>query len=153
MLDQYFLTSRDELLVVCDKKQNIYDREIDWIDKRVTKQGLEKFKESNIDLTTSYRMPKRVAEMSNEFSELFELNQDIRLSKIDRAPVLLYDQHIVWLNIADGEWLEYVHNAFLRLKKEHYSPSDIVILLPNHKYGQACVAAFEEKKYRIKSCF
>ena len=153
MLNEYFLSPRDELLVVCDKKQNIYDREMDWIDKRVTKQGLEKFKDGYIDLTTSYRMPQRVAEMSNEFSELFELNQDIRLSKIDGAPVLLYAQHIVWLNMPDEEWLDYVHNAFLRLKKERYSPSDIVILLPNHKYGQACVAAFKEKNIEANHVF
>jgi len=38
-----FLTKRDEVVVVCDKKQNIYSREMDWLDKR--RPGVEKFGE------------------------------------------------------------------------------------------------------------
>jgi superfamily I DNA and RNA helicase len=30
----HFLTNRDEVVVVCDKKQNIYSREMDWLDKK-----------------------------------------------------------------------------------------------------------------------
>lgn len=153
LLNEYFLTNRDELLVVCDKKQNIYERELDWIDKRVTRFGLEKFRNPYIDLTVSYRMPRRVAELSNEFSEEFDLNQDIRLSQIDGAPVLLHAQHIVWLNISDEAWLNFVYNSFLRLKKEQYSPSDMVILLPSHKYGQECVTFFKEKEIQVNHVF
>jgi hypothetical protein len=60
-------------LVVCDKRQNIYERELDWLDKRVTKKGLEKFREPYIDLLHTFRLPKKVAIMSNEFSDLFDL--------------------------------------------------------------------------------
>lgn len=66
MLDKYFLSNRDEVLIVCDKRQNIFERELDWLDKRVTKAGLEKFKEPYIDLTVTFRLPKKVAMMSNE---------------------------------------------------------------------------------------
>ena len=144
MLDKYFLTERDEMVVVCDKKQNIYDREMDWLDKRVTKQGMEKFKDPYIDLLSSYRLPPRVANMSNEFSDEFDLNQELRLARMDNNPVLFKTQHIVWLNIGNEEWLNYVHRSFLRLKTEGYNPTDMVILLPNHKYGQECVAYFKK---------
>ncbi|WP_092459694.1 hypothetical protein [Thermoflavifilum thermophilum] len=46
MLDKYFLTDHDEVLIVCDKRQNIFDRELDWLEKRVTLTGLEKFRET-----------------------------------------------------------------------------------------------------------
>lgn len=71
--NQVILTSRDELVVVCDKKQNIYERELDWLDKRVTRIGLDRFKDPYIDLTTFYRLPNRIAEISNRFSEILDL--------------------------------------------------------------------------------
>ncbi len=153
MLSSYFLTPRDEMVVVCDKKQNIYDRELDWLDKRVTRQGLEKFTEPYIDLTTSYRMPAKVAVMSNEFSELFEMNQELKVGKIEGAPVLFHSQHIVWLNIEDKQWLDYIHKSFLRFKKEGYNPTDMVILLPNHKYGQECVSFFKNMNIEVNHVF
>jgi len=95
MLDKYFLTNRDEVLIVCDKRQNIFDRELDWLDKRVTRAGLEKFRENYIDLTVTFRLPKKVAVMSNEFSEIFELNQELKVGKFEDNPVLIHSEHIV----------------------------------------------------------
>jgi len=37
----HFLTDRDEVVVVCDKKQNIYGQTTAWLDKR--RRGVEKF--------------------------------------------------------------------------------------------------------------
>ncbi len=153
LLNEKFLTSRDEFLVVCDKKQNIYDRELDWVDKRVNRIGLEKFKDPYVDLTSSYRMPQRVAEMSNEFSEIFELNQELKVSKIEGGAVLFHSQHIIWLNIDETQWLEFIYNSFLRLKRESYNPSDMVILLPNHKYGMECVKFFMGKNIEVNHVF
>lgn len=153
MLDKYFLSNRDEVLIVCDKRQNIFERELDWLDKRVTKAGLEKFKEPYIDLTVTFRLPKKVAVMSNEFSEVFELNQELKVGKIEDNPVLLHSHHIVWLNINEDDWKDFVFNSFLRLKKEGYSPSDIVILLPNHKLGKLAVELFKEKNIEVNHVF
>lgn len=153
MLNRYFLTSRDEVLIVCDKRQNIFDRELDWLDKRVTKAGLEKFREGYIDLTVTFRLPKKVAIMSNEFSEVFDLNQELKVGKIEDNPVLVHSQHIVWLNISETEWQYYIFNAFLRLKKEGYSPSDMVILIPNHKLGKEAVQLFKEKNVEVNHVF
>ena len=153
MLDKYFLSNRDEVLIVCDKRQNIFERELDWLDKRVTKAGLEKFKEPYIDLTVTFRLPKKVAVMSNEFSEVFELNQELKVGKIEDNPVLLHSHHIVWLNINENDWKDFVFNSFLRLKKEGYSPSDIVILLPNHKLGKVAVQLFRDKNIEVNHVF
>lgn len=153
MLNKYFLTNRDEVLIVSDKRQNIFDRELDWLDKRVTRAGLEKFVEPYIDLTVTFRLPKKVAIMSNEFSEIFELNQELKVGKIEDNPVLLHSHHIVWINISEVEWLDYIYNAFLRLKKEGYSPSDIVILIPNHKMGKEAVQLFRNQNIEVNHVF
>ncbi|MBD2766806.1 NERD domain-containing protein [Hymenobacter sp. BT664] len=154
LLTQYFLDSRDELLVVCDKKQNIYERELLWLDKRGNRSGgLDKFRENYIDLKTSYRLPQSIAEITNEFSVTFNLNQDLRAIKSTEQLTLLNTQHIVWLNIKTFQWLEYIYFAFLRLKHAEYHPSDIVILLPSHELGFEAVDFFNQKKIQVNHVF
>jgi hypothetical protein len=151
LLYSSFLNERDEVVVVCDKKQNIYQRELNWLDKRVTRVGLEKFESDYIDLTTSYRMPIRVAELSNQFSEAFNLNQEIRLSKIERLQNIA--EHIVWRNINSTEWCTGVYDAYRRLTFAGAHPSDIVMLLPTHKIGLECVNFFKNQKIEVNHVF
>lgn len=153
LLNKYFLSSRDEVLIVCDKRQNIFDRELDWLDKRVTRAGLDKFKDDYIDLTITFQLPKKVAIMSNQFSDVFNLNQEPKVGKIEDNPVLLHSHHIVWININEEDWQSYVYNSFLRLKKERYSASDIVILIPSHKLGKLAVDMFREKMVEVNHVF
>lgn len=153
LLTQYFLSSRDELVVVCDKKQNIYQRELLWLDKRANRGGLEKFKDDYIDLKVSYRLPQTVAEITNEFSETFQLNQDLRAVKSKDQPTLLDTQHVVWVNIDRARWLDYIHFAFLRLKRAQYHPSDTVILLPSHEKGFKAVEFFGERGIGVNHVF
>jgi superfamily I DNA and RNA helicase len=153
LLDQYFLTSRDELLVLCDKKQNIYERELDWLDKRITRRGLDKFKDPYIDLTVTFRLPRKVAVMTNDFSVRFNLNQELKVGKFEEQPTLVHSQHIVWRNIQEEEWLENCHFAFLRLRKAGYSASDMVILLPNHEKGLEAVRFFEKQALQVNHVF
>lgn len=151
LLSRFFLNERDELLIVCDKKQNIYQRQLDWMDRRSNREGLAKLANPYIDLTRSYRLPKKIADMSNAFSEQFELNQDIKLGQIEKSGFLF--DHIVWVNIEDGSWQANVYNAFLRLKKEGQHASDMVILLPTHKYGKECVAFFKNHNIEVNHVF
>jgi hypothetical protein len=155
LLTTNFMDSRDELLLVSDKRQNIYDRILDWQDKRnaATRYLLTKFNEDFVRLNETFRLPKRVAEMSNEFSDVFGLDQEMKVSKIQEMPALIFSQHIVWLNIKHESWLEYIHSAFRRLKNETYSPSDMVILLPSHKFGNECVKFFNELNIEVNHVF
>jgi superfamily I DNA/RNA helicase len=150
---KFFLNTRDEVLIVCDKRQNIFDRELDWLDKRVNREGLDKFEEPYIDLTITFRLPKRVAVMSNEFSVNFDLNQELKVGKIEDNPILLHSDHIIWLNIDENDWQYFIYNAFLRLKKAGYSASDMVILLPNHKLGKEAIALFKAKQIEVNHVF
>jgi len=153
LLDQHFLTARDEMLVVCDKRQNIFDRELDWLDKRVTKKGLEKFKGPYLDLTVTYRLPIKLAMITNEFSELFGMNQELKVGRFEENPVLMHSHHIVWLNIQEELWQEYIVNAFKRLKREGYSASDIVFLLPEHETGMVAVELFKKMEIEVNHVF
>jgi hypothetical protein len=153
LLDKHFLTERDEMLVVCDKRQNIYERELDWLDKRVTRVGLDKFKTPYIDLTVSFRLPKRVAALANDFSISFNLNQELKVGKFEDLPALLHSQHIIWVEIEPSQWLDYLHYAYRRLKKEGYSASDMVMLLPTHEVGLKAVDSFHKIRVETNHVF
>ncbi len=152
-LSENFLTSRDELLIVSDKKQNIYDRDIDWLDKRYAQnKGLKnKFSDDFIRLTETFRLPKKVAIMSNDFSLKFELDQELKLTKMGATRDMF--EHIVWQNIDSDNWKEYILYSYKRLKQEGKHPSDMVFLLPSHSYGKECVSYFKEKNIEVNHVF
>ena len=142
----HFLTGRDELLVVCDKKQNIYGREMEWLDKR--RSGVEKFGDW-IELKTIVRLPEKIAGITKEFSERFSLNQDVRVESIERPDLFnQYEEHSVWWNINESEWLNKINEAFEIVKEKATSKhgSDTVILLPDKNFGFECVKNFESTR-------
>lgn len=142
----HFLTSRDEVVVVCDKKQNIYSREMEWLDKR--RGGVEKFGEW-IELKTIVRLPEKIAEMTKIFSEKFNLNQDVKVEKVERPDLFnQYEEHSVWWNIEEKDWLNKVNEGFETIKEKGTSKhgSDTVILLPDKNFGLECVKHFETTK-------
>lgn len=153
------LTSRDEVVVVCDKKQNIYGRTTEWLDKR--RKGVEKFGVW-IELKKIIRLPEHVARIAVEFSEKFNLNQDIKVAKIEKPDLFnQFQAHVVWWNIEDkgfseNDWLDKVDEAFELIKSQatHNHPSDTVILLPNKDYGFTSVDHFKQKKsFKVNHVF
>ena len=142
----HFLTDRDEVVVVCDKKQNIYSREMDWLDKR--RGGVEKFGEW-IELKTIVRLPERIANMTRIFSEKFNLNQDVRVENVERPDLFnQYEEHSLWWNIEESDWLIKIDESFEIIKEKGTSKhgSDTVILLPDKTFGLECVKYFESIK-------
>ncbi len=140
-----FLTNRDEVVVVCDKKQNIYGRRTEWLDKR--RSGVEKFGDW-IELKKIIRLPEQIAKISVEFSEKFNLNRDIKVGSIERPNLFnQFQDHVVWRNIGN-DWLDKVDEAYEIIKSQatHKHPSDTAILLPDKNFGFACVSHFESKK-------
>jgi superfamily I DNA/RNA helicase len=149
----HFLTNRDEVVVVCDKKQNIYSREMEWLDKR--RSGVEKFGDW-IELKTIVRLPEKIAAITKEFSEKFNLNQDVRVDKVERPDLFnQYEEHSVWWNIEEKEWLNKVNEGFETIKEKGTSKhgSDMVILLPDKNYGLECVKHFETKNMKVNHVF
>lgn len=144
-----FLNSRDEFVVVCDKKQNVYQRDMLWLDKRKT--GTEKFG-NWIELKTVYRLPPKIAEICELFSVEFKLNQEVKYDKIEQ-PQLFEIEHYVWQNISNEIWLGKIKSAYKKLKSEQCHPSDIVILLPDRFHGTECVNDFEKMNISVNHVF
>ncbi|MCU0646073.1 MAG: AAA family ATPase, partial [bacterium] len=147
-----FLTSRDELFFVVDKKQNIYDRELSWIDS-----GMKNVKFSGRwrELKIVFRLPKKVVEYSNQFSKIFNLNSEIEAEEIIQ-PTLFdrpYDPHTIWREINPNEKNGRLWQAFEFLKNKKIAPSDIVILLPDKYIGRECVNYFEQRKISVNHVF
>lgn len=141
-----FLTDRDEIVIVCDKKQNIYGVDTEWLDKR--RSGVEKFGDW-IELKKIVRLPERVAKISIDFGEKFNLNQDLKIDKIEKSDLFnKLEDHVIWWNVEEENWLSKVEEAYETIinKATHKHPSDIVILLPDKFFGDQCIKHFESKK-------
>ena len=146
-----FLSNRDELVIVCDKKQNIYGRELSWIDKR--RKGLEKFGDWE-ELKTGMRLPEKIANITNEFSETYNLNQELKFDKKD-TPEFIEVENFIWKNINDENWIDELKPAIQTIKKVSSSAhsSDTVILLPNKKLGFECVDYFKKMNVDVNHVF
>ncbi len=153
MLNRYFLSENDEILIVYDKKQNIYQRELEWFDKRSQNIELYKLKSEIIYLNTTFRLPKRIASLANKFNEQFVLEKETKIEKYIKDTSLVYSDHIVWVNNPKGFFTQNIFYAYEKLKSEGESASDIVILVPTHKMGLNLVTHFEKYKIRVNHVF
>lgn len=139
-----FLSERDELFFVCDKKQNVYDRELNWIDNMGDFKGKVKFKGRWPELNTVYRLPKEIAEVSNRFSREYGLDQSVKMdfsqSTLSRDSILFR-----WENVQAADWLSEVFKAYKTLKDEGVYDSDMVILVPKNKMGVELVKFLKDR--------
>ncbi len=151
MLSKY-LSHRDELLLVCDKKQNIYKLNLTWVDAEM--KGT-KFRGDWRKLTTVFRLPPKVASAVEQFSQTFDLNQEIKteavrqLNLFGRTP----DSHLVWLDIHSPDYLTWIERAFNKIVEKGFHVSDIVILLHDHQTGLKCVEHFKQKHIQVNHVF
>lgn len=159
LLSNYFLTESDEMLIVADKKQNLYLRSLDWFDKRSKNIELAKFQTSIIDLKKTFRLPLRIARLANDFSKFYGLNDDTRIEKYNQKDrnahqlMAFYSDHIVWKNIKNTNFMKSLYEHFIKLKEENFSISDMVVLLPTHKIGNECANFFENKGISVNHVF
>lgn len=152
-----FLKERDELLLVCDKKQNIYERDLNWIDGKMKDV---KFRGRWRELKTVYRLPKEIGDAVNRFSIMFKLDQSVEIERYIQLELFEYhiEPHFVWKDIQSDKWLSYIKSAYeqikstqLKSKKGH--PSDIVILLPDKYKGIKAVKYFENQGIKVDHVF
>lgn len=139
-----FLTDRDELFLVCDKKQNIYDRELSWIDKAMKNV---KFRGPWAELNTVYRMPKEIAIITNKFSEEFNLEESVDMD-FEQTQLLNKDYSMEWKNISSDEWLNEILESYLKLQRknsendENWSPSSVAILVIKNELVEKLIDLF-----------
>ncbi|MEQ8192552.1 MAG: UvrD-helicase domain-containing protein, partial [Candidatus Eremiobacterota bacterium] len=91
-----YTTERDELVLFCDTRQNIYERDIKWTDGKMKNV---KFRGPWATLPdVSYRLPGLLAQKLNEFAVSF-LEQNIEDQKIKPVQSDLFDNsQLLWEN-------------------------------------------------------
>lgn len=140
-----FLTERNELFFVCDKKQNIYDRELSWVDNMGESKGKVQFKGVWPELKEVYRLPNKIAEIANQFSEEFQLDQSVQMDPQSHL-IKGDDGFFLWENIEIDDWLSNLENSYEKINDLGISnQSEIVILLPKNRMGVEAVELFEAK--------
>ena len=137
-----FLSKNDEMLFVIDEKQNIYERENNWVDNM---RGT-KFRGRWRTLNKSFRLPTMVAERAIEFSNKFLPDSGPEMMAIDNE-INIFDPKLNWENMQSSELIgkkliQHYKNLTEKMK-EH--PSDIGILVPDQKTGVAIVNMFKRK--------
>jgi hypothetical protein len=150
----HVLSPRNELFLVCDKKQNIYERELTWVEGSMRGQGTQ-FRGKWRELTTIYRLPEEIADVTERFAREFGLDQELKVRAV-RQPQL-FDRPLLpelrWTNIEDPGWIEEIRVCLRQCFRELQSPSDIVVLLPDHVHGLQMVEALNEDRIATNHVF
>lgn len=150
-----FLNDRNELFLVCDEKQNIYGRELSWIDGKMENV---QFRGRWAELDTIHRLPREISKLASKFSEDFALSSSI---EFDSAQTLFNDIPSLfrWENIQGKNWLINVYEAYKTFTQEQiasrrkFKQSDIVILLPKNLMGTELVEFLENKEISCDHIF
>jgi hypothetical protein len=145
-----FLSPNDELLFVVDEKQNIYGRELSWINAMEGTRFRGKWRE----LKESYRLPITVLEQINKFAEMFLPNVGlVPLPKLEQRS--LFEPHLRWKDInsfEDAKQFIWKTIKFLT-KKQGIHPQDIVVLVPSHSEGLKLVNHIEIQGFKVNHVF
>jgi hypothetical protein len=145
-----FLTENDELLLVVDERQNLYRRDLTWIDKMEGTRFRGRWRE----LKDSYRLSPQLTEKSNLFAVQFLQGEGITPTPLQME---FFAPHLVWRNIP-AEELSGVRELALKILtfltgRQKIHPQDIVYLVPSHKEGWELVKMFKEHRIETNHVF
>jgi len=137
-----FLKERSELVLMCDKAQNIYGRELSWI-----YSGMKSFRGRWGELNESMRLPWKVVFEANRFAKMYLSNIDM-FAKEKQTELLETELRWISCNTIEDA-LNQAEMAFNFLVKENEQhPTDIVMLFSKTELGKEMVQRF--KKYNIE---
>ena len=145
-----FLTDNDEVLLVVDKRQNVYQRDLSWIDSM---QGT-KFRGRWRELKESYRLPQPILEQANRFAQMFLGGVGIEPTP-NVYQLGLFDPHLVWRDVNSFDQAkERILKAIKWLtEKRRIHPQDIVVLIPTHSEGWELINLLEQHKFKVNHVF
>ncbi|MCB0080616.1 MAG: AAA family ATPase [Caldilineaceae bacterium] len=151
-----FLTDNDEVLLVADRKQNLYLRDDSWLNKMTD----TKFRGRWREMKQSYRLPPVVATEVNYFAATFfpdKANPDashteqsapdeltLPVSDVEAATQVA-NSLLRWHNIDTLDTIldKIVHTVRTLIKTHGVKPADIAVLTPNQKEGWTVVTFLE----------
>lgn len=145
-----FLTENDELLFVADERQNIFKRELSWINAMEGTRFRGRWRE----LKECYRLPAPMLEQINRFAEMF-------LPEVGLVPIPqieqenLFTPHLKWKNIASFEEAQgLILNTINFLTKiQSVHPQDIAVLVSTHAEGWSLVKMIEQQGIKVNHVF
>jgi superfamily I DNA/RNA helicase len=143
-----FLGERNELLLVCDQRQNVYGCELGWLDEGMKGTG---FRGRWGELKTAFRLPPLIADATQKFCRSFDLDEGVQADSNQQGN--LFQPHLVWRNISDDRAVELMWQTFQQLKASGVSPSDMVFLLLGKRLGLQAVGHFAQRGIEVNHVF
>lgn len=155
LLRRYVVREGGEMLLVADPTQDVYSRKA-WTDEeRMLGAG---FSGPWTELSASYRMPRDLVSLVNEFSKRY-LGGERMMGEV---PPDLFDIAGVsaktvrrWVNVGSRLLGTTIGHEVVRMLHAHpdLHPSDVVFLCEHHRDGLAAAKVIEEAGYEVHHIF
>lgn len=133
-----FLSQRNELVLMCDKAQNIYGRDINWTE-------MKGFRGRWGELKTCQRLPQIVVREANRFAETYLPDIEMHAEEYQTQ---LFDPELRWISCSLKEdafnQAEAAYDYLCKEKGQH--PTDIVMLFSMINWGEEMVERFKQKR-------
>lgn len=142
-----FLKERNELVIMCDKAQNIYERELSWIYSE-----MKGFSGRWGELIQNLRLPYIVAKEANKFAKMFLPDVDLYA---ESGQAQLTEPILRWIHCKNlNEAMNQAEAAFDYLVKEkEQQPTDIVMLFTKIEIGEEMVRRFKKRNIEVNDVF
>lgn len=138
-----FLSQRNELVLMCDKAQNIYERDINWI-----YAGVKGFRGRWGELKQCQRLPPIIAREANRFAKMYLRGIDMYAEERQTELFDQFEHELRWIscNSKDDAFdqAEAAYDYLSKEKKQH--PTDIVMLFIKKEWGEEMVKIFKDKR-------
>lgn len=147
-----------EMLLVADKTQNIYGKDLTWLDGPLTGTGIS----SNwYNLETSYRLPPEIVPILEDFSENFLIPSgvEVDIPPKDKQMELDFDPQIKlrWVQVSSVSSIAEIcfEEARWQMKclGNDTAIPDIIFLTPSNDTGLVFVEKCEEKGVHVLDTF
>ncbi|APB33226.1 Superfamily I DNA and RNA helicase [Gloeomargarita lithophora Alchichica-D10] len=144
-----------EMVLVADETQDLYERARSWTEDAMNGAG---FSGPWVQLETCYRMPHSLIKYLRDFAKRYLPDLKLNLPTAQASELDLYPTNLRWLQLSSSQSVsrECV-SAALKMPglatPDVIAYPDIVLLLPTHKLGLACVSLLNEQKFNVIHIF
>lgn len=144
-----FLSTNNELLLVVDEKQNIYQRDESWLENMRGTQFRGRWRE----LKKSYRIPESILKEINNFANLF-LPQVGAVPEVEKGE-FPFAPNYVWRNLNSFQEAKNKTIAAIKwlISNKRVKISEIVVLVSTHKEGWDIAGTLTKMGIKINHVF
>lgn len=147
------LTANDEMLLAYDNFQNLYQRDLVWIEN--DSRGLG-FRGKPAKLSKSQRLPRPFVEVAGAFVKRF-LDPKFKLDEANLPSQTLFKHFLHWQNVgpkSQEKFPELVHSAIGTLKTTFQAhPHDIAVICDSHELALPVIEKLLAAKMQVTHVF